>query len=192
MRSIILRGLGLAMGNCFPLFCYGTALWFGAYMVGRREIKYSTVLTVVEAMIYGAWCASTFAVYTSDFQKAKRAAYNILRLVERKPMTRDTITIVCDGDSDIRRDIIGDIRFDKVEFAYPSRSEAPILQGLSFTASHGQTVALVGGSGSGKSTCIQLLEKFYTPLGGQLVGFFLSSFLYKSQINFSYILGLLT
>ena len=55
----------------------------------------------------------------------------------------------------------GDIQFSNVHFSYPSRPDVPILHGLSFNAKPGQTIAIVGSSGSGKSTCVQLLQRFY-------------------------------
>lgn len=62
----------------------------------------------------------------------------------------------------------GDIRFSNVHFSYPSRSDISILNHLSFDVQCGQTIALVGSSGSGKSTCIQLLQRFYDPQAGSI------------------------
>ena len=67
--------------------------------------------------------------------------------------------VVCDGKVD----------FSNVDFQYPSRSENLVLDGLSLHVVAGQTVALVGASGCGKSTCIQLLLRFYEPNNGKLV-----------------------
>ena len=72
--------------------------------------------------------------------------------------------------------VTGSIEFSGVEFNYPSRPSVKILQGLDLTAESGQTVALVGSSGCGKSTTIQLMERFYDPLGGSVVRTFLFSF----------------
>lgn len=62
----------------------------------------------------------------------------------------------------------GQISFEQVEFAYPSRPNAQVLDRLSLSVEPGQSVALVGGSGSGKSTCTALLEKFYHYHAGQV------------------------
>lgn len=62
----------------------------------------------------------------------------------------------------------GRVELRKVHFAYPTRPEAPILDGVSFAVQPGQVVALVGGSGAGKSTCFHLLENFYRPTSGQV------------------------
>ena len=62
-----------------------------------------------------------------------------------------------------------DIVFTDVHFKYPARPDVPILQGLSLTIKKGETVALVGTSGCGKSTCIQLLERFYDSNEGRIL-----------------------
>jgi ATP-binding cassette subfamily B (MDR/TAP) protein 1 len=61
------------------------------------------------------------------------------------------------------------VDFRELQFAYPSRPRDLVLHGLSLTAHPGQTVALVGASGCGKSTCLQLLQRFYDPLAGIVV-----------------------
>ena len=65
-------------------------------------------------------------------------------------------------------DLKGHISVKDVKFTYPSRPEVPILKGLSFEAKPGQTIALVGSSGCGKSTIIQLLLRYYNPLSGKV------------------------
>ena len=63
----------------------------------------------------------------------------------------------------------GELCFDRVSFAYPARPDALVLRDLSFRVKPGQTVALVGSSGGGKSTVVQLIERFYDPTDGALV-----------------------
>lgn len=65
--------------------------------------------------------------------------------------------------------------FDDVIFAYPTREEVPILNKLSFSVMSGETVAIVGASGCGKSTVTSLLERFYDPLDGVVVSKTLSA-----------------
>lgn len=63
------------------------------------------------------------------------------------------------------------VRFRDIEFRYPTRPEAQILRGLSLEVHKGKTIALVGHSGCGKSTCIQLLQRYYDPDAGFIVSF---------------------
>lgn len=67
------------------------------------------------------------------------------------------------------------MKFNGVKFNYPTRPNIPVLQGLSFEVKKGQTLALVGSSGCGKSTVVQLLERFYNPMAGTVVSIFLYS-----------------
>ncbi|NXK87619.1 MDR3 protein, partial [Formicarius rufipectus] len=66
----------------------------------------------------------------------------------------------------------GNITIKDVAFNYPNRPEVKILQGLNVKVEKGQTLALVGSSGCGKSTVVQLLERFYDPLEGEMVSIF--------------------
>ncbi|NWU58662.1 MDR1 protein, partial [Dromas ardeola] len=69
----------------------------------------------------------------------------------------------------------GNITFNNMVFNYPTRPEAKVLRGLNINVEKGQTLALVGSSGCGRSTVVQLLERFYDPLSGEMVNVFLSS-----------------
>ena len=64
----------------------------------------------------------------------------------------------------------GSIEFQSVLFQYPARPDVTVLHDISFTVSPGETVALVGSSGCGKSTTVALLERFYDPASGTVVG----------------------
>lgn len=71
-------------------------------------------------------------------------------------------------EGEILESVSGEVEFDHVDFAYPSRPDSIILSDFCLKIPAGRTVALVGGSGSGKSTVISLLQRFYDPLGGEI------------------------
>ncbi|KAL9997919.1 putative Type 1 protein exporter [Helianthus debilis subsp. tardiflorus] len=86
---------------------------------------------------------------------------------------REIIIRVPEIDSDnmegeILEQISGEVEFKNVEFTYPSRPESLILKEFNLKVPAGKTVALVGGSGSGKSTVIALLQRFYDPQRGEI------------------------
>lgn len=70
---------------------------------------------------------------------------------------------------DLRPPIAGEIQFDSVRFSYASRPDVEVLQGMSFVVPRGQLVAVVGMSGSGKSTVASLVQRFYEPSSGQVL-----------------------
>jgi ATP-binding cassette subfamily B (MDR/TAP) protein 1 len=93
--------------------------------------------------------------------KAKSAVWKILQVVDRR------VPIDATADSGLKPSKVeGAIEFQDVVFAYPSRREQLVCQGYNLTVEAGTTVALVGSSGSGKSTAVSLVERFYDPDSG--------------------------
>ena len=82
---------------------------------------------------------------------------------------RDPVIDSEDLQGEILQDVDGEIEFKNVEFAYPSRPETKIFSSLCLTIPASKTVALVGGSGSGKSTAVALIERFYDPQAGEIL-----------------------
>lgn len=96
--------------------------------------------------------------------EAKVAATRIFEMVDRTPAI-DTDDKMGKALSYVR----GEIEFREVYFCYPSRPDTLVLQGLNLRVPAGKSVGLVGGSGSGKSTTIALLQRFYDPVEGEVL-----------------------
>ena len=97
------------------------------------------------------------------FSEASASAERVLEVIKRVPKI--------DSASDIGEElanVAGEVEFKNVEFCYPSRPESPIFTSFSLFVPAGRTAALVGSSGSGKSTVVALLERFYDPSGGEV------------------------
>lgn len=99
----------------------------------------------------------------ADQGKAEKAKRSIFALIERVSSINPFGSGVVQPTG-----ISGRIEFKDVCFSYPSRPHQQVLKNLSFTIQPGQTVAFVGSSGSGKSTVLQLLERFYDPSSGSV------------------------
>ena len=100
----------------------------------------------------------------SAFIRAKAAAYPIFEMIERNTISKTSSRTGKKLDK-----LEGHIRFNNVCFSYPSRPEVAIFNKFCVDIPPGKIVALVGGSGSGKSTVISLIERFYEPLSGQIL-----------------------
>jgi len=98
------------------------------------------------------------ATFITDAEKAQLGAVNVYGIVDKpsKIDSRDN-----GGKVIAPQDFSGAIRFKNVNFRYPQRLETPVFKSINYGIKPGETVALVGASGCGKSTCIQLLERFY-------------------------------
>ncbi|RHX98979.1 hypothetical protein DYB36_010873, partial [Aphanomyces astaci] len=135
-----------------PQKCVGS----GCYDGGRVIIVFFSI--VMGSMALGQAGPSMQAVMT-----ARSAAYEIFELINR------TSKIDASSDDGKTFDIVeGRISLESIRFAYPSRPEVEVAAGYSLDIPAGQKIALVGSSGSGKSTIVSLLERFYDPLEGRV------------------------
>lgn len=98
------------------------------------------------------------------FSEASAAGERIMQVIKRVPkIDSDNM------EGEIIENVSGNVEFKHVEFSYPSRPESIIFKDFCLKVPAGKTVALVGGSGSGKSTVISLLQRFYDPISGEIL-----------------------
>ncbi|KIL86053.1 hypothetical protein FAVG1_10447 [Fusarium avenaceum] len=154
----------------FPteFFCifagYGLAFWQGMRMYSEGEITQpGTVVTVIFAVLVAATALTQIAPQTIAISKATAAAQEMFEMIDRKSQI-DALS----EEGEKIPDFKGNIQFRGVRFAYPSRSNVTILHSLDLDIPADQTTALVGTSGSGKSTIFGLLERWYIPSGGSI------------------------
>eukprot|EP00123_Amoebidium_parasiticum_P013463 comp21970_c0_seq1/m.31708 comp21970_c0_seq1/g.31708 ORF comp21970_c0_seq1/g.31708 comp21970_c0_seq1/m.31708 type:complete len:1325 (-) comp21970_c0_seq1:487-4461(-) len=152
-------GMGLTMGIMFCLYALG--FWYGNKLVQADEMQPGSVLTVFFSIVMGGMAIGQAAPSFTAFAVAKGAAYHLFEVIARKPAIDSLAT-----EGKILDHVEGDISFEHVDFTYSSRKEGLILRDLNITVKRGQTLALVGHSGNGKSTTIQLIERYYDPLAG--------------------------
>lgn len=176
IRSGIRIGCFWGLQN-FAMTClYALTLWFGGHVLIARRMEGHThsdvnggdVIVVLVALITGMTGISQFSGYAPQMAKAIISAKSLKEMIRWKDRE-----IEPDGfeDDDPPKNLLDvqSIEFRGVGFSYPSRPEKVVLNKLSFSISKGQKVAFVGESGCGKSTTIQLLERFYDPNFGEVL-----------------------
>ena len=159
--SIAKSSLLYAMSQSATFLAMALGFWYGGTLIGNLEYSLFQFFVCFSAVIFGAQSAGTVFSFAPDMGKAKHAAQRLKVLFDRKPAIDTWST-----DGDEVDEIDGTVEFRDVHFRYPTRPEQPVLRGLNLTVKPGQYVALVGASGCGKSTTIQLMERFYDPLAG--------------------------
>ncbi|CAL5014182.1 unnamed protein product [Urochloa decumbens] len=163
-RSGVAKGLGLG-GTYFTVFCcYGLLLWYGGHLVRRHHTNGGLAIATMFSVMIGGIALGQSAPSMAAFAKARVAAANIFRVIDHKPAISSPNAAGLQLHS-----VTGRLEMRAVDFAYPSRPDAPILRGFSLTVPPGKTIALVGTSGSGKSTVVSLIERFYDPTAGQIL-----------------------
>nr|XP_027191250.1 ABC transporter B family member 9-like isoform X1 [Cicer arietinum] len=160
----IASGLGMGALSLIVFSTYGLAMWYGSKLVLERGYNGGTVMTVIIALMTGGMSLGQTSPCLDAFAAGQAAAYKMFETIKRKPKidAYDTSGVVLE-------DIKGDIELKDVYFRYPARLDVQIFAGFSLFFPSGTTTALVGQSGSGKSTVISLLERFYDPDAGEVL-----------------------
>lgn len=144
-------------------FQYALAFWQGNRFLHKGELGVANILTVVMAAMVAGISIGHNLPHIQAFGQAVAAATKVFNTIERdSPIDPET------DDGDKPDEFIGKIEFNNVKHIYPSRADACVLEDFNLTIEPGKMVALVGASGSGKSTIFGLLERFYLPMSGQI------------------------
>ncbi|KAL9297434.1 hypothetical protein ACSQ67_023330 [Phaseolus vulgaris] len=157
--------IGFAFGfSQFLLFaCNALLLWYTAICIKRGYMDPPTALK--EYMVFSF---ATFALVepfglAPYILKRRKSLISVFEIIDRVPKIDPD-----DGSALKPSNVYGSIELKNVDFCYPSRPEVLVLSNFSLKVNGGQTVAIVGVSGSGKSTIISLIERFYDPVAGQV------------------------
>ena len=181
------NGAGMGLTMFFMFGTYSLGFWYGGTLVQSRMMTLGDELTIFFCIVMGAMGLGQAMAQVPDIVKGTAAAGTVFGIIEEpsliqgQPEDRDhDDSAAHHGQYQVIKQhtpakkvfdlsaSTGSIEFRDVRFRYPSRPEHPVLNGISFTADHGEVVALVGSSGGGKSTILQLLLRFYDPEAGSI------------------------
>ncbi|XP_075602154.1 ATP-binding cassette sub-family B member 5 isoform X2 [Balearica regulorum gibbericeps] len=157
-------GFTYGVAQCANYFINAAVFRFGAWLIAHCLSNFENVFIVFSSVIFAAMNVGQSASLAPDYGKARMSARRIFQLLDRKPLI-DSYS----EEGEKLSNFEGNIEFRNIHFVYPTRPEVQVLQGLNVKVNKGQTLALVGSSGCGKSTSIQLLERFYDPAEGQVL-----------------------
>ncbi|RHY27338.1 hypothetical protein DYB32_006852 [Aphanomyces invadans] len=161
------RRLGVVYGFSQGIMFFAVAFlfWFGGWLIEHTYINFEAMFMVVMALMLSSFGIGTALQSLASQDKAKRATGRLFETMDRVPAIDCTATA---GGATLDN-VAGVLEFRHVRFAYPSRPHTAVYKDYSLTIPSGSTVALVGASGSGKSTAIGLLERFYDPVEGSIL-----------------------
>ncbi|GJP52824.1 hypothetical protein CLOM_g11912 [Closterium sp. NIES-68] len=154
---------GMGMGAVFGvMFCaWALQFWFASKLVADGKATGGEALTTMFSVLIGGLSLGQAMPNVTAFAKGQAAAYTIFQTILRK-----SAIDVDDTSGEVPDKVKGDLELRSVRFSYPARSDVTIFEDFSLTITAGTTVAIVGSSGSGKSTVVALVERFYDPLAG--------------------------
>jgi len=152
----------------FIIFCiFGAVIaviWYGATLVSRGEISVGDLTTYILYSMFVGGSMGSFPELYANIQRSLGASERVLELLCEK--TEDIS--VSEGNRTVQRPMKGTLTFSNVGFSYPSRPDVAVLKNVSFHVEAGKKLALVGPSGTGKSTIASLILQFYRPTSGTI------------------------
>lgn len=143
---------------------YGLGLWYGSTLVKHHITEFGSVIKVFMVLIIAAFAVAETLALTPDLVKGGQALASVFEVLDRSTQIDSD-----EPDGEIVVSVKGDIELKKIMFAYPSRPEVPIFKDFNLKLRAGKSLALVGSSGSGKSSVIALIERFYDPITGRVL-----------------------
>lgn len=142
---------------------YGLGFWQGSVFLARGELPLMDVTTAMMSVMIGAFNMGTIGPYFQSFAEAAAAASKMYNTIDRVTPLDAT-----NEEGEKIPNLKGHIRLEDIKHIYPSRPEVTVMDGVSLEVPAGKVTALVGASGSGKSTIVGLVERFYDPVRGRV------------------------
>ncbi|KAI8809191.1 P-loop containing nucleoside triphosphate hydrolase protein [Cladochytrium replicatum] len=163
IQSAFVSPIGFGFSQGVIDWAFALAFWYGSRVMIWERATADQVLKALFTVILSGFSVADAIQNLPDIAEAKVAAISLFRMIDRKSRID-----FASHDGNSVPDGQGKIGFHSVEFTYPTRPDTAILQLIDFAAASGTTIALVGPSGSGKSSCISLAERFYDVDGGRV------------------------
>ncbi|CAN1859950.1 ABC transporter B family member 2 [Linum perenne] len=163
-KAGLAKGLGLGSVHCVLFFSWSLLVWFVSIVVHKNISNGGESFTTMLNVVISGLALGQAAPDITAFVRAKAAAGPIFKMIER-----NTVSKTSSKTGKKLTKLEGHVQFKDISFRYPSRPDVTIFNKLHLDIPSGKIVALVGGSGSGKSTIISLIERFYEPQSGQIL-----------------------
>ncbi|CAG7563307.1 unnamed protein product, partial [Fusarium equiseti] len=174
LRSILVTSALYAASSSVVYLCAALGFWYGGTLIANGEYSAFQVYVCFVCLISGSQIAGSIFTFAPDAGKAMHATQELQKIAELADGETGTVTEQTDGKKAVPSHLLDgpdpwQVKFQDVSFSYPSRPDKPALNHLTVSVEPGKTLALVGQSGSGKSTCLALLERFYALQHGQIL-----------------------
>ncbi|CAG9561789.1 unnamed protein product [Danaus chrysippus] len=157
-RTAHWRGIVFGLSRGLFNFVYSIAMFYGGNLMVYQGVSYEIILKSAQTLLMGSSSAAQAFAFAPNFQNGLKAAARIIITLRRQSKIVDPAKPAVKNFKGA-----GEANIRNVQFTYPTRPLIQVLKNCSLQIEKGQTIALVGSSGCGKSTIIQLLERYYDP-----------------------------
>jgi len=167
LKQSLITGITFGFSQFIMFITYAVVFYAGGSFIIQGTLTFGNMMRAMFSIIFAAFGAGQAQQYVGDYSKAKIAIDSIFQVLdapsEINPLS-DENKFKTKADT-----IKGKIEFRNVCFSYPTRTETKVLKNISFVIEPGQNIAFTGFSGCGKSTIIQLIERFYDCQSGEIL-----------------------
>ncbi|KAL4481127.1 hypothetical protein ABPG72_015082 [Tetrahymena utriculariae] len=171
VKFSMVTGLGVGITFCCMFLAYSLSFWYGGKLINNetensiydRAYTSGDVMVCFFSILTGGFSLGQATPCIKDFMKGQQAAVDVFAVLDRVPLIKDI------PNAKKISNLIGKFEFKNVSFSYPTKSDVKTLKNISFQVLPNQKTALVGESGCGKSTIMQLIERFYDPQEGEVI-----------------------
>ncbi|KAJ2732096.1 hypothetical protein IW152_004076 [Coemansia sp. BCRC 34962] len=164
IRSSLYSSLGFGFAMACNMFINALVFFAGCRFIINGWIDVTQLMNSLMATMFASMSIGMLAQISPMISKGAVASRGIFQTLDRKSAIND----IDSTGSDASEKFEGNVGFKDVKFSYPIRPDTKILKGISFDALTGKSIALVGASGSGKSTSILLAQRLYDALSGKV------------------------
>ncbi|KAL4504019.1 hypothetical protein ABPG72_022649 [Tetrahymena utriculariae] len=172
IKYSIFTGIAYGIQNMMLFFDFSLTFWVGSLFIEnqvtnqnmQRDYLFSDIIVVFLSIVLTSFRLGGASDSVNYFLEAQVSGFEIFSIIEKKPVIQQNESGIKFTDK-VKE---GQIQFENVKFAYPSRNGVEIFKGLNFQLQANKKTAFVGKSGCGKSTIIQLIERFYDPTQGSI------------------------
>lgn len=144
-------------------FIFAIVIWQGAIEINSGDLQVGSLVAFIEYIFHALFSFMMFANIFTMYPRAAVSARRIQEIFDTEP----SITENENGVTETKTH--GYLAFENVTFAYPGNTEEPVIENISFTVKPGETTAFIGSTGSGKSSLIQLIPRFYDVTKGRIL-----------------------
>ncbi|KRN64811.1 ABC transporter, ATP-binding permease protein [Carnobacterium maltaromaticum DSM 20342] len=142
---------------------FACILWLGTIQISQNNLQVGQLIAFIEYIFHALF---SFMLFANVFMMYPRAAVSANRIQE----VLDTEAVITENEDGVTEtETHGYLTFENVTFAYPGNTETPVIRDVSFSSKPGETIAFIGSTGSGKSTLIQLIPRFYDVTRGRIL-----------------------
>ena len=163
IRQSWYAGIGLAFSQSLTSCTWALDFWYGGRLIADGYISSKALFETFMILVSTGRVIADAGSMTTDIAKGSDAVGSVFAVMDRYTKIEPE-----DPEGHQPERITGNIELQNVHFAYPARPDVMIFEGFSIKIEAGKSTALVGQSGSGKSTIIGLIERFYDPLKGDV------------------------